>query len=451
MALEKAEKVPTGTTPDSPVYCGMKWGWMEKHPTSVDAGKQEVSAPLPPTFITVNMHLTTLAIALFSVSAALAAPRDNSDLDTPGQWKSRCFTTSGYAKVGKPSTTTSTRTRKPTTITIARTETVTKTTTPTVTTTTTSLKVNTVTKTAPPSAVSSTLTITSTVTALMNTSAVVFTTVTDLANLTVTSTTVSTVAAPAGFTPIFDSSGYSSLNDTTKRSLDQSLERSLEVRGNGGGVRKYPGGRGPPKVQGVKCVTVIQSTSTAYKTKTKTITVAAAPKTKTASVKTTMTSTLMIMPSAVTKTVNATVSTTITSTDIYNVTSTVRTVENKTDTATATSLYYAACATNNILGPKAAPDGEYIQGIANSDGVYALAPAANPYECCVLCMTGSVIANCQNVIFYDGTCDMVGGNTDVCPNGAQGDSGWVWLTADPPTEPAGGRYNSNGPCGWVGA
>ena len=117
---------------------------------------------------------------------------------------------------------------------------------------------------------------------------------------------------------------------------------------------------------------------------------------------------------------------------------------------TSTTSFYAACASNNILGPQVAQNGEYVQGVGNSDpnGIQATVPATSAYGCCVMCLLGSPIPNCQNTI-YDantGICNPIGGDAAVCPNGAQGPSGYVLLTTS-----ENNRFDSNGPCGTLGA
>ncbi|KIY02431.1 uncharacterized protein Z520_02570 [Fonsecaea multimorphosa CBS 102226] len=410
------------------------------------------------------MLLTTLLTFLVSPSAVLAAPpkathakhlRDPGFPNWPGgssstgQPSSTCYTISGWqGGKGRPTTTTSTQTLRPTTITVIRTSTVITISTPVVTASSTVTSTSTATTTALGVTDTFTSIITSTLTASASTTTTTTITSTSTDTSTSTSTETSTVPAPAGFTPIYDSSGYTSLNGA-QRLKREALDTLQNKPRSSPANRQWPGGQGPPTVQEVKCVIVIQPTSTAFTTVTTTSTIRARPTTTTVATTITYITTTTIVPGPVTTTVSTITTTTTTSTSTSTETSTETDSTTTTTTTTSTTSFYAACATNNILGPQVSQNGMYVQGVGNSDpnGIQADVPVGSAYDCCVLCITGTAVANCQNTI-YDadtGICNPIGGDTAVCPNGEQGNSGYVLLSTGQYN-----RYDSNGPCGTLG-
>ncbi|KAK9774131.1 hypothetical protein SCAR479_09245 [Seiridium cardinale] len=210
--------------------------------------------------------------------------------------------------------------------------------------------------------------------------------------VTSTETATSTVPAPAGFTPITDSSGYSDYVSTKRQALQRdvrleagnSTEQSPYAMNDG--ALLYP--------DNVICATeihteVVQTTTVVVSTAT----VTAPVETFTASATTTTTSTSTVVPDDV----STTLSFTSTSTEVTTTTSTATSVTTTTATAivTATETDYAACATPNILGPRI-NDGTYITSGQALIGIELNTIAyTSAYDCCVACqqLTSCVYAH----------------------------------------------------------
>lgn len=120
-------------------------------------------------------------------------------------------------------------------------------------------------------------------------------------------------------------------------------------------------------------------------TKTKSSTLA--PKTSTMTAWSTITTTATVPPSYVNSTTVVTQTTPTTTTT--TTTSTTSTIVTPTITYSSTTTSYAACATNNILGPDITLDGnpEYLIGGYAEDSTWAFSwtETDNHYDCCVLC------------------------------------------------------------------
>lgn len=133
---------------------------------------------------------------------------------------------------------------------------------------------------------------------------------------------------------------------------------------------------------------------------------------------------------------------------MHTVALTVQPGRTSTSTITSSTSFYAACATNNLLGPEVAGSGSnrYIYAIEPSDDDANLqrTTVSGPYECCVACLTGSVVNNCQFAVSYGTTgCNLQGNDASFCPNGQQAYAGYLEFTSSQI-----GVF-SNGPCGYV--
>lgn len=137
---------------------------------------------------------------------------------------------------------------------------------------------------------------------------------------------------------------------------------------------------------------------------------------------------------------------------IYPVALTAQTHRTTTLTATSVSTYYAACATNNLLGPEfATPSGSgmYVEQLAAHDPHASYindVSVDNAYDCCVACFSNEYLDNCQAAQYLGSqTCTLVGGDAAYCPNGKQGLAYSITTST---------TYSnvvvSNGPCGYVG-
>ncbi|KAL8952146.1 MAG: hypothetical protein Q9222_001923 [Ikaeria aurantiellina] len=166
--------------------------------------------------------------------------------------------------------------------------------------------------------------------------------------------------------------------------------------------------------------------------------------TSTATTKKTMTSVSTIVPPSVTETesFSTTVATTTTFTSsITETTSITETIE-----ASITVTSYAACASQNILGPQIEGN-RNILGVGANDGspsrIQDVQPGTNAYDCCVTCVTSS--QNCQYSVFIPtyGLCGRIL-NTDTCP-GPSFDAGGLYLVESEKGDPS-GYVISNGPC-----
>ncbi|KAK9421793.1 hypothetical protein SUNI508_05394 [Seiridium unicorne] len=270
---------------------------------------------------------------------------------------------------------------EPTTLVVTVLTTATSTVTPDIE-TITSTATNTSTTTVTDSTVTDTFSTTATVVSTSTVTDTTTETSTEAASVTSTETATSTVPAPAGFTPITDSSGYSDYVSTKRQALQRdvrleagnSTEQSPYAMNDG--ALLYP--------DNVICATeihteVVQTTTVVVSTAT----VTAPVETFTASATTTTTSTSTVVPDDV----STTLSFTSTSTEVTTTTSTATSVTTTTATAivTATETDYAACATPNVLGPRI-NDGTYVTlgqaivGIQLNTIAYTSA-----YDCCVAC------------------------------------------------------------------
>ncbi|KAL8938606.1 MAG: hypothetical protein Q9211_003131 [Gyalolechia sp. 1 TL-2023] len=166
----------------------------------------------------------------------------------------------------------------------------------------------------------------------------------------------------------------------------------------------------------------------------------------------TITSTSTIVPARVTKTESFSTTSTTTTT----LTSSVTVVSSTTQlvTASTTITSYAACATDNILGPKVDKEDLFLVDLMTdasnppdpgSSG--QMVPANSAYDCCVRCLLSS--QNCQySVFFTNGGCGHLLNPTGSCP-GQDFQAGKLKLVSEQSVNIAYGMAVSNGPCGKV--
>ena len=293
---------------------------------------------------------------------------------------------------------------------------------------------------------SSTSTVDSTV---ITTVATITATETDDSGSTVSSTvtSTSTIPTPSGFVGVVDSTGEQNAGSGSKKRgrslIDSSRQVAAERRGSPAPIGALPQGLHDCHPQEVLCTLTAETLFTVQWTRyAPTRTVFKRGPTITASSTSTATSTSTLIPSATT-TVTVTTTSITTSSTTETDTSTVLTTD--TVFATATTTLYAACATNNILGPSLA-NGQSIgnfQQYANDYGIAQVSTATTPYDCCVACQTDSA-ANCFGSYFdpdYYGGCLLIefdGSYSGTC------DSSYAYgyLTFNGP-----GNFTvSNGPC-----
>ncbi|KIW68838.1 hypothetical protein PV04_04758 [Phialophora macrospora] len=215
------------------------------------------------------------------------------------------------------------------------------------------------------------------------------TTSTDYINATATSTSVImtgsavTIPTPAGFVPVQDSAGNYNYNKTSKRGAEIDEEDMLLARQDSGSS---------PDATFVSLVSIVtrlapQTTSTVFVTSTRTSTQRPAA-TVTSATTFTVTNTVGVPDGPVNSTVIATFTTTQNQTQTITVQAetTVATITTTQTNYSAVSTTYAACATNNLLGPRLS-GGNYINRIVdnNSANVGSGTNATSSYECCTIC------------------------------------------------------------------
>ncbi|KAI1841911.1 hypothetical protein JX266_011881 [Neoarthrinium moseri] len=368
----------------------------------------------------------TLVAALPSSSRNLnpSAPTGSSNVVTV----SVCNTKYQYASKNCAPTKVTTITLPPKTITLTVSTTTTSTLTPiasVITATATRTATATVTGPTNTATVSTTATV---VVTLSTTSTTTQTSAITASVITSTTTITITVPTPPGFTNVYDSSGLTNFMPMKRDELH--IERSPKVPYN-----NYKYG----KV--VICTVSVQTKVTKTITQTRTVTVTGPTQISTVVALTTTTLTSTVVPPDAT----VTSSTTLTSTTVLSLTTAVTSFITTTGavTATNTSSVYAACQTNNILGPRIA-NGSYIVGsnpIDTTDIDFFVAPSA--YDCCVACMN---TPGCQYSQFYSTdsmqtTCVTIS-NATVCNPGTL--AGYIAIAVNPP--PANISV-SNGACG----
>ena len=305
----------------------------------------------------------------------------------------------------------------------------------------------------------STSTVDSTV---ITTVATITSTETDDSGATVSSTVTSTttIATPAGYVAVSDSTGEqnaASGSEKRGRSLvDSSRQLAAERRRSPApaaapakrAAAALPKGAEDLHPQQVLCTLTVETLFTVHSTRyAPTRTVTKCGPTVTASSTTTATSTSTVIPSATTTVVvtsTSTVISSVTETDTSTVLTTATVV------ATSASTVYAACATNFLLGPNLANG----QGVANAvaqqsgenDLVISVATATTAYDCCAACQSdnsdvcwGSWFAPTTNtcLLIVSGSEDQPGGTCDP-----------LYEYGTLQTIPGPGQYIiANGPCG----
>lgn len=180
-------------------------------------------------------------------------------------------------------------------------------------------------------------------------------------------TETTTVATPAGFTPI--KSVYGDNGQPSKRSPEQTA------------AALYRRATFPEDV--VPCTLTATDSTTVTSTSTSTSTIEAAAPTSTATETSTITtvSTVLQEPATSTETTTELVQTTTTVTTTATTASTSTTMEAAGPTAT----YYAACADDNILTSYMGSGVQWTQ----VDGAVNQVGTKSPYDCCVECQKSS--------------------------------------------------------------
>ena len=151
-----------------------------------------------------------------------------------------------------------------------------------------------------------------------------------------------------------------------------------------------------------------------------------------------------LVPQGVTGTTTFTKYTTTTSTSTSTATTT--TTSTTTTTLTSQETEYAACATNNILGPRINPSGAYLTHHSFADNVQEkiVGDAATPEACCGACQE---TVNCQASTFMVSqsgapTCAIFVTAGDATCNPK--DNGYFYYNTEDPNVDI---TFSNGPCG----
>ncbi|KAL9030553.1 MAG: hypothetical protein Q9196_001341 [Gyalolechia fulgens] len=306
----------------------------------------------------------------------------------------------------------------------------------------------------------------STVTGVFSTTTTIYetesTTCTDTSIITSTSTetttasTITVVPAPTGWMPITNSTGRTTNStgrttppDGTIVDVQETLMQNTDLQQplqDDASSSLLPDSYGPPgrllsmRRRYVKMIIFVKSRHT-------TTTIRAS--TTTATSTETITSTSTIVPARVTETKSF--STTCTTTTTLTSSATVVSSTTELVTASTTITSYAACATDNILGPKV--DKDLVIADVIDDRSNPLAPGTteqmlltdSAYDCCVTCFTSQ---NCQHSEYYSyNFCGLLL-NPTVCL-GQDVVAGKLVLESEEERPPEWGVAVSNGPCGKV--
>ncbi|KAF2493526.1 hypothetical protein BU16DRAFT_563680 [Lophium mytilinum] len=286
------------------------------------------------------------------------------------------------------------------------------------------------------------------VTDTFSTTSTDYATVTDFQTYTITFTTVIgapdttvtavyTVPTPDGFLPVADTQGgYPGTPAKGKRAAQHPHSDLAERKATKGGCnsKTYP--------VAVQCLKQIQK----QVTKTvvivgKAITKTLPPKTVTSTVQSTQTTTLTEVPADVS--VTESFSTTLTVTEEETITTAFPVTSTSQNTVSQTQTSFAACATNNILGP-ALSDGTIIVNAGHNAGSFARAPSTSALDCCEQCQRATA---CSGVAWNanGNTCFIFTTASGTC--GAQSAVSEYFLVGAPPQ---GFQLTvSNGPCGYM--
>ena len=126
----------------------------------------------------------------------------------------------------------------------------------------------------------------------------------------------------------------------------------------------------------------------------------------------TITSTSTVVSPSVTYT--QTITTTVFSTIVSTSTTTSVTTTTGLTTAISTTTLYAACATDNVLGP-AIQDGSYVYVVGRTDTTTDVieVPLTTAYDCCVVCLLGD---HCQFSQFQPDVFCLTYVNGETCDN-----------------------------------
>ncbi|KAJ5467729.1 hypothetical protein N7475_005481 [Penicillium sp. IBT 31633x] len=253
--------------------------------------------------------------------------------------------------------------------------------------------------------------------------------------LSTTYTSTSTIPAPAGFTPVSDTLPPTV---TAKRSLEEEEDCSPWLDDY-----KYP--------QEVVChEKKIIKTTTVSTVSGSPITITAATPISTTTETTTITSSSVVLPSDVSTTLSFSTTSTLTETtyapgETSTVTSTTTVLA-----GTATTSFYAACATNNIAGSPLSSDfgmaeGKYIYILEFSNipgNQLTVGNTNSAYDCCVSCMESPTCAISYYNPFSSSVkyCYLLG--TTSCSSSSTYGTAWLHSAAS-------NMQVSNGNCGHV--
>ena len=203
---------------------------------------------------------------------------------------------------------------------------------------------------------------------------------------TVATDTTVIIPTPSGFVPVFDSAGNSNYNKTAKRDdiPEENVLLPRQAASSPANAASYT------SIISIITRFVPQTTTTVFVTTTKTRTLK--PTTITATTTSSFTNTVGVPDQPVSSTTTSFFTTTMNVTrsvvvqsDTYIATST--TVQTN---YTSTKSIYAACATNNLLGPRLS-GGNYINRVVdlNTVNLGVGTKANSSLECCTICQDPS--------------------------------------------------------------
>jgi hypothetical protein len=213
-----------------------------------------------------------------------------------------------------------------------------------------------------------------------------YTLVTATVGNTTTAVYTNTVPTPSGFVPVYDSSGNSNFNGGSKRDAEVDLEDGTVYPRQVVTPPDMPAPTSYPFIYSIVTRLQPRTTSTVIIFSTHTST-QRPPATITQSSTRTVTSTYYVPDQPVNSTLIQSFSTTqdVNQTITVQAPMTVSTVTVNYYNYTSTTKTYAACATNNLLGPRLS-GGNYIQALYDNtpSNVGQGTKASSSYECCTI-------------------------------------------------------------------
>ncbi|EXJ60358.1 hypothetical protein A1O7_04510 [Cladophialophora yegresii CBS 114405] len=279
---------------------------------------------------------------------------------------------------------------------------------------------------------------------IVNTTATEYINATATTGTTLLTESLVTIPTPTGFVHVQDSAGNYNYNRTSKRGTDSENDMLLPRQDSASS----------PDATFISLISIVtrlapQTTSTVFVTSTRTSTQKPAA-TITSATTSTITNTIGVPDRPVNSTITSTFTTrqNLTRAVTVQAETTVATITTTQTNYTATRTTYAACATDNLLGPRLSA-GNYINRVVDNNraNVGSGTNATSSYECCTICQDAT--ESCDFAYFDSvattNKCTLYRSSTATFANATCSHSQAGFFTANRTTE---NRFTViNGPCG----